>query len=584
MSKLRVLRMLSASLFGSMLLFGSSALALGDEAIPASPTGSGNALQEANTSFKIGKDIQKTGQTLDDTTGKTITATPIDQSMGAWYKAFKNAKDTVANEQEKLKGKIDSEQQRLDSANAALDKQKSELDKLKDAVKQCESQSQNGMSSCNVQQMKDDLAAKQAAYDSAQKARDAADKELKDNKTDYSQRENIKDGLNDKADQSGSACLSTGQCYQDSNTGEIQSRSQMPLNYSSLGCGNAGICTDVPLYSSPPTLGTPTGSPSAPPASIEETSGYTGSLDPGSSPGGYVPDSYTPSAAPAKVAGDGGTAPATSPNAAAANSSASNNSSGSNSNSGSGGSSGGGSPAASGSGGSSASNPFTPIATAAGVTPSSPLSVNTSADSNEMYCRVNPTGPNCPSTIQPAVKASQTKVNGDDYSGPSSSPSKSAFDSIASQALPKQAGDPGQLPQNQNQLGLPSAGNNTGDTAGRPGLATNSARSAALKAAIAGGSGFYGGSNGAISANSMSRSAAGHVPHTFGSRFGSSAMKLASTSVVGSQLNAQMGQSISRFPASMSPEVGKDGFTGPHTDLWRKVRNRYYDQSGSLNP
>lgn len=592
MSKLRILRMLSASLFGSMLLFGASVLASAEEGIPASATGGGSvAEQKANQAKKIGENVIEGAKPADTSAGQKIQTMGAVPDFAANLQSTENAAKIIGAELEKNYKQVDNAMQRLNEARASLKELQAKKDAAKEAYEKCKSVIENSGSngtSCNLQQMKDESDAQQAAYDKAKAANEDAAKQLDDTKTDIAKREKNKDDLDQQTSDLASACMSVGRCYQDPNTGEIRTRSLMPANpsFSDLGCGSAGICTDTPLYSNSPssnnTLGTPTGSPSSPPAPIDNgTSGYTGSLDPGSSQS-YVPDSYAPSTAPAKVSGGGGATSSATPNAAAS-SSANNNGSSSNSGSGSGGSSGS-SPAASGSGGSSASNPFAPIATAAGVTSSTPLSVNNSADSNETYCRVNPTGPNCPSTIQPAVKASQAKVNDGDYSGGSGTTSKTPFDAIANQALPKQVGDPGQLPQNQNTLGLPTAGNNAGDTAGRPGLATNNARSAALKAAMAGGSGFYGGSNGAISANSTSRSAAGHVPHTFGSRFGNSAMKLASTSVVGSQLNAQMGQSISRFPASMSPEVGKDGFTGPHTDLWRKVRNRYYDQSGSLNP
>lgn len=259
-----------------------------------------------------------------------------------------------------------------------------------------------------------------------------------------------------------------------------------------------------------------------------------------------------------------------------------------------GGESGGGGGEQGGGGGSGGgSNPFSNIASQAiaPAAPPEPFADPKSADPQALICAANPRAPNCPQAPAPVAKAAddRTKVNsGEDYSGgPSNKPAANPFEQIAALLLPKNNGAPGEIPKGGN-LGVPGMGNDDGDTAGklgdmvgqgrnRRGLSTANTGSAA--------SGFYGsGTAGgrSFSAASTARSAAGYEPRNVGSRRHNGAKLNVNGSRLANSLNAKMVEFNKRFPAGGFDRARE--VMSSHQDMFKAVRNRYYEKSPTLNP
>lgn len=237
----------------------------------------------------------------------------------------------------------------------------------------------------------------------------------------------------------------------------------------------------------------------------------------------------------------------------------------------------GGSPG-SGSGGSSSQSPFQPI------------NMPTAApDPMQQACAVNPRGSGCPGAPQqnftPATEADKSASGGNgggDAGMPSSTPN-TPMDRIARQAI---YGDQMNNLQNQNQLGLPSAGQNMNDSAGRPGNHVGGSANYAMSPSKSGGGGgsyggSFGGSNGSGSAGSGAEGG-GYNPNSAQSR-ALAGTNTISPSRVANNLRLALMRYHQRSPSSTA-SVGRDGITGPNTDLWYKVRNRYYSKSAGLNP
>lgn len=223
------------------------------------------------------------------------------------------------------------------------------------------------------------------------------------------------------------------------------------------------------------------------------------------------------------------------------------------------------------------------------TTPPAPLP-SEGLDPKEAACAANPRS--CDNTASEPFRptTAENKKQADAGSPSAGLPSTQSQNQTEYSPEQRRALPAGEIPKGGN-LGVPGMGKGLDDVAGRPGDAIQDGKNRRFghSSSSPSGAGFYGTTNAAGSFNSSSSaSAAASIREGLSKRYASRSSASRRFNVNGtklaSNLHAQMMMQRHRRNPSNASRIGRDGVTGPRTNLFQKVRTRYYEKSASLIP